>query len=54
MTQQPRKILRCVHERADDLAHGIAAIDPYLVSHRQRKKVEMLSLTSGASSEWIV
>jgi len=37
-TQPARKILRSVHEGARDLARDIA----YLVSRRQRKKVEML------------
>jgi hypothetical protein len=41
-TQPARKILRSVHEGARDLARDIATTDAYLVSRRQRKKVEML------------
>jgi transposase len=41
-TQPARKILRSVHEGARDLARNIATTDAYLVSRRQRKKVEML------------
>jgi Transposase DDE domain len=37
-----RKIMRSQHEGARDLARAIATTDAYLVSHRQRKKVEML------------
>lgn len=37
-----RKIMRSVHEGARDLARSIAMTDAYLVSHRERKKVEML------------
>ena len=37
-----RKIMRSKHEGARDIARGIAMTDAYLVSHRQRKKVEML------------
>jgi transposase len=37
-----RKIMRSVHEGARDLARDIATTDAYLVSRRQRKKVEML------------
>jgi hypothetical protein len=41
-TQPARKILRSVHEGARELARDIAKTDAYLVSRRQRKKVEML------------
>ena len=37
-----RKIMRSVHEGARDMARNIATTDAYLVSRRQRKKVEML------------
>ena len=37
-----RKIMRSVHEGARDMARTIATTDAYLVSRRQRKKVEML------------
>ena len=37
-----RKIMRSIHEGARDLARNIATTDAYLVSRRQRKKVEML------------
>ena len=37
-----RKIMRSVHEGARDLARDISKSDAYLVSRRQRKKVEML------------
>jgi hypothetical protein len=37
-----RKIMRSPHEGARDLARAVAMTDAYLVSHRQRKKVEML------------
>ena len=37
-----RKVMRSQHEGARDLARAIATTDAYLVSHRQRKKVEML------------
>ena len=37
-----RKIMRSKHEGCRDLARSIAMTDAYLVSHRQRKKVEML------------
>ena len=33
---------RSIHEGARDLARNIATTDAYLVSRRQRKKVEML------------
>ena len=33
---------RSIHEGARDLARSIATTDAYLVSRRQRKKVEML------------
>jgi transposase len=39
---QLRKVTRSQHEGARDLARAIATTDAYLVSHRQRKKVEML------------
>lgn len=37
-----RKVARSIHEGARDLARSIATTDAYLVSRRQRKKVEML------------
>ena len=37
-----RKIMRSKHAGCRDLARSIAMTDAYLVSHRQRKKVEML------------
>ena len=37
-----RKVLRSVHEGARDLARSIARTDAYVVSRRERKKVEML------------
>ena len=37
-----RKITRSIHEGARDMARDIANTDAYLVSRRQRKKVEML------------
>jgi predicted nucleic acid-binding protein len=37
-----RKVTRSIHEGARDLARGIATTAAYLVSRRQRKKVEML------------
>jgi hypothetical protein len=37
-----RKVTRSIHEGARDLARHIATTDAYLVSRRQRKKVEML------------
>ena len=37
-----RKIMRSVHEGARDLARDLATTDAYLVSRRQREKVEML------------
>lgn len=37
-----RKVTRSLHEGARDLARDIATTDAYLVSRRQRKKVEML------------
>ena len=37
-----RKVARSIHEGARDLARDIATADAYLVSRRQRKKVEML------------
>ncbi|AOG02723.1 MAG: transposase [Blastomonas sp.] len=40
--QPARMILRSVHEGARDLARDIATTNAYLVSRRQRKKVEML------------
>jgi transposase len=39
---ETRKIVRSVHEGARDLARDISKSDAYLVSRRQRKKVEML------------
>jgi hypothetical protein len=35
-------VTRSIHEGARDLARDIATTDAYLVSRRQRKKVEML------------
>ena len=37
-----RKVLRSVHEGARNLARSIAETDAYVVSQRERKKVEML------------
>ena len=37
-----RKITRSIHEAARDRARDIATTDAYLVSRRERKKVEML------------
>jgi hypothetical protein len=37
-----RKIMRSIHEGARDMARNIATSDAFLVSRRQRKKVEML------------
>jgi len=37
-----RKVTRSIHEGARDMARDIAKTDTYLVSSRQRKKVEML------------
>lgn len=37
-----RKVTRPIHESARDMARHIATTDAYLVSRRQRKKVEML------------
>ncbi len=37
-----RKVTRSVHEGARDLAREIATTDAYLVSKRERKKIEML------------
>ena len=37
-----RKITRSIHEGARDMARDIATTDAYLVSSRERKKVEML------------
>ena len=37
-----RKILRSIHEGARDMARDIAQTDAYVVSRRERKKVEML------------
>ena len=37
-----RKVLRSIHEGARDLARSIAETDAYVVSQRERKKVEML------------
>jgi len=37
-----RKIIRSIHESARDVARDIATTDAYLVSRRERKKVEML------------
>jgi hypothetical protein len=37
-----RKIPRSIHEGARDLAREIATTDAYVVSRRERKKVEML------------
>ena len=37
-----RRVTRSIHEGARDLARDIAATDAYLLSRRQRKKVEML------------
>jgi transposase len=37
-----RKLLRSIHEKARDVTRAIALTDAYLVSRRERKKVEML------------
>jgi hypothetical protein len=37
-----RKIPRSIHEAARDMARDIAKTDAYLISRRERKKVEML------------
>ena len=37
-----RKVTRSIHEGARDMARKNASTDAYLVSRRQRKKVEML------------
>jgi len=37
-----RKLLPSIHEGARDLARSIAKTDAYLVSRREREKVEML------------
>jgi hypothetical protein len=37
-----RKIARSIHEAARDKARAIAKTDAYVVSRRERKKVEML------------
>ncbi len=37
-----RKILRSIHEGARDMARDIAQTDAYVISRRERKKVEML------------
>jgi hypothetical protein len=37
-----RKVLRSIHEGARDLARSIAETEAYVVSRRERKKVEML------------
>jgi hypothetical protein len=37
-----RKIMRSIHEGARDMARTIATTDAYLISRRQRKKVEVL------------
>ncbi len=37
-----RKIMRSIHEGARDVARDIATTDAYLVSRRERKKIEML------------
>jgi hypothetical protein len=41
-TEDVRKIFRSVHEGARDMAHDIANSEAYLVSKRERKKIEML------------
>jgi len=41
-TEPLRKVPRSVHEDARNVARGIMASDAYLVSRRERKKVEML------------
>ena len=40
--QPVRKVTRSQYEGARDITRAIATTDAYLVSHRQRKKVEML------------
>jgi hypothetical protein len=45
-----RKVPRSVHEGARNLARAIAEEDEWLVSRRERKKIEMLLPISSASS----
>lgn len=40
--QPARKVLRSIHEGARDFARSIAETDAYVISRRERKKVEML------------
>ena len=40
--QPARKIPRSIHEGARDMARDLSQTDAYLVSRRERKKVEML------------
>jgi Transposase DDE domain len=40
--QPVRKVLRSIHEGARDMARDIAMTDAYVISRRERKKVEML------------
>ncbi|MFT8828257.1 IS1182-like element ISGdi16 family transposase [Acetobacter syzygii] len=40
--QPNRKVLRSIHEGARDMARDIALTDAYIISRRERKKVEML------------
>lgn len=37
-----RKVTRSIHESARDIARNIATTDAYLISRRERRKVEML------------
>jgi hypothetical protein len=37
-----RKILRSIHEGARDMARDIATTEAYVISRRERKKIEML------------
>lgn len=37
-----RKVTRCIHDGARDMARDVARTDAYVVYRRQRKKVEML------------
>ena len=48
-----RKVPRSIHEAARDKARAIAKTEVYVVSRRERKKIEMLSLDLNASSDFI-
>ena len=40
--EPPRKLLRSIHEGARDMVRDISTSDAFVISLRQRKKVEML------------